>query len=135
MYKNILIPIVFDEKHDTNASYIAARALADEDAKFTVIHVMEAMPSSLVSQMPPDLLAKARSEVEASLAKSASALPEATPVLKTGQAGHTIVHYANENDIDCVVIASHIPGIENFFLGSTADRVVRHARCSVHVIR
>jgi nucleotide-binding universal stress UspA family protein len=45
------------------------------------------------------------------------------------------VKYASENGYDCIVIASHVPGFENIFLGSTADRVVRHAKCAVHVIR
>jgi universal stress protein F len=33
------------------------------------------------------------------------------------------------------VIASHRPGIQDYFLGSTASRVVRHANCTVHVMR
>ncbi|WP_170501927.1 universal stress protein, partial [Ruegeria atlantica] len=37
--------------------------------------------------------------------------------------------------IDCIVLASHKPGMKDFFLGSTAALVVRHARCSVHVLR
>jgi nucleotide-binding universal stress UspA family protein len=33
------------------------------------------------------------------------------------------------------MIASHIPDIYNYFIGATADRVVRHAKCSVLVDR
>ena len=40
-----------------------------------------------------------------------------------------------ETDTDCVVIASHRPGLQDYLLGSTAARVVRHAACSVHVLR
>ena len=34
-----------------------------------------------------------------------------------------------------IVIASHDPGLADYLLGSTAGRVVRHAHCSVLVVR
>lgn len=135
MYRNILVPVIFDERHDSQASYLAARALADEGANFTVLHVMESIPTYAANQIPAELLAKSRSEVEQKLKKSARALRGASAVLVSGHASRLIVDYANENGIDCIVIASHAPGIENIFLGSTADKIVRHAKCSVHVIR
>jgi len=135
MYKNILVPVIFDERHDTQASYLAARALADEGAKFTVVHVMEVIPDYVSTEIPRDVLARTRRDVETSLAQAAKALPNAVPMLISGNAGRAIVDYANENDIDCIVVASHRPGFEDLFLGSTASRVVRHAKCSVHVIR
>ena len=135
MYKNILVPVVFDEKHDTQASYLAARALADEGASFTVLHVMEAIPSYAETQIPAEVLASSRHEVEKLLTRAARALPGSKAELVTGHAGRAIVDYADKHDIDCIIVASHRPGFENFFLGSTADRVVRHANCAVHVIR
>ena len=135
MYKNVLVPVLFDEGHDTQASYIAARTLADEGAKFTVLHVMEAIPAYAASKIPADVMAKSRDAFEPTLKESARALRGSSARLVTGHAGRVIVDYAIENGIDCIVMASHKPGIENFFLGSTADRVVRHSKCSVHVIR
>ena len=52
-----------------------------------------------------------------------------------GHAGRSIVDYAEKNGVDLIVIASHRPGLQDFFLGSTAARVVRHAQCCVHVLR
>lgn len=135
MYRNILIPVLFGEGHDTQASFLAARALADEGAKFTVIHVMEAIPGYAASEIPSDVLARTRNEIEKELKQSAAALPGASAELVSGHAGKAIVDHAREHGIDCIIVASHKPGLENFFLGSTADRVVRHAKCSVHVIR
>ncbi len=135
MYKNILVPVVFDERHDTQASFLAARALADDEATFTVIHVMEAIPAYAETQIPAEILASTRQEVVRNLEQAAKALPGAKAELVSGQAGRAIVDYADNNDIDCIIVASHRPGFENFFLGSTADRVVRHASCAVHVIR
>ena len=45
-------------------------------------------------------------------------------------------HVAAEDDkVDLIIIASHKPGLQDYFLGSTAARVVRHASCSVLVVR
>lgn len=135
MYKNILVPVVFDESHDTQASYSVARALAGKGAKFTVVHVLETIPDYVTSSIPREVLAATRHEVEASLVQAAKDLSGAVPTLISGHAGRAIVDYANDNDIDCIVLASHRPGFSDIFLGSTAARVVRHAKCSVHVIR
>ncbi|SDC49326.1 universal stress protein [Ruegeria marina] len=135
MYRNILVPVAFDEGHDTEAAFLAARKLASDDAKFTVLHVMEAIPAYVTSQIPDEIMAHSRDDANKALRQMAAGLPGATAVMATGHAGRGIVDHAAAHDIDCIVIASHKPGFENLFLGSTADRVVRHAKCAVHVIR
>ena len=135
MYKNILVPVLLDQGNDDQASYAVARALADEGAKFTVMHVLEEIPGFVSVEIPAGVLEKARHTVEKLLIESAKALPGAATKLTRGHVGLSILDYASENNIDCIVIASHKPGIENFFLGSTASRVVRHAKCSVHIVR
>ena len=42
---------------------------------------------------------------------------------------------AKEKNADMIIIASHRPGLQDYFLGSTAAKVVRHATCSVLVVR
>ncbi len=135
MYKNILVPIVFDETHDTSASFNAALILADQGAKFAVMHVMDDIPGFALTHISLQALEATRKELETTLSDAAQALPDAETVLSKGHAGRSIVNYAAKQGIDCIVLASHIPGIENVFLGSTADWVVRHAKCAVHVIR
>lgn len=135
MYRNLLIPVVFDDKHDTSASFRAAAILADEGASFTVLHVMDAIPGYVEAQLPADLMAETHREASAELRAVAEAMPGAKTVLLTGNPGRMILDYADAHGTDCIIVASHTPGLENIFLGSTADRVVRHARCAVHVIR
>ena len=135
MYKNILIPVVLSQENNTPASFEAARQLADPDAAFTVLHVQEPIPAYVGAQIPSDVLANTRHDVLQSLQQYASEIPGAKAQLVSGHAGRAIVDFANENKIDCIVLASHKPGFEDFFLGSTANRVVHHAKCSVHVIR
>jgi len=69
MHKNILVHVVFDEKHDTQASFLAERALAESDATFTVLHVMEATTAYAEALIPADVLAKSRREVKRKLRK------------------------------------------------------------------
>ncbi|MGH1463948.1 MAG: universal stress protein [Cognatishimia sp.] len=135
MYNNILIPIVLDKETTPQASYEVAQALAAKDAKFTVLHVMEEIPPFVEFDVPEEMLQKTRSSTERALAKSAEALQGATANLIRGHAGRDILDYAKNNGIDCIVMESHRPGLGDYFLGSTAARVVRHAACSVHVIR
>ena len=52
-----------------------------------------------------------------------------------GHSANGILDYAEKNEIDCIIVASHRPGYQDYFLGSTAARVVRHATCAVHVLR
>ena len=65
----------------------------------------------------------------------AAGFPNAEARVVMGHAGRTIVEFAKEHEVDLIVMNSHRPGIGDYFLGSTAARVVRHAQCSVHVIR
>jgi len=135
MYNHILVPVVLSDGEGVAASYAAARALADRDAKFSVIHVLEEIPGFVAVDIPSNILTKAAESADKALKESAKALPGATTKLLRGNAGTAILNYASENGVDCIIIASHKPGIEDYFLGSTAARVVRHAQCSVHVIR
>ena len=49
--------------------------------------------------------------------------------------GPASLEWVEVNQVDCIVIMSHRPGLQDYFLGSTAGRVVRDATCSVPVIR
>ncbi|MFC6638560.1 universal stress protein [Sulfitobacter sp. JBTF-M27] len=135
MYKNILVPVLLDKEHDTAASYEVAQAISEDGAKFHVIHVMETIPSYATTQIPQEILDHTRQEAAEEMNASAKALPGAETHLVSGHAGRAILDYADKHGCDCIVLASHRPGMEDFFLGSTAARVVRHAKCSVHVIR
>lgn len=51
-------------------------------------------------------------------------------------AARAVVRYADDHDVDLIVIGSHgRGGIEHWLIGSVAERVVRHAKCNVFVVR
>ena len=75
IYMNILLPVLFDEEHDTDASFRAAKTLADDGAKVTVMHVLEAIPVYATSHVLAEALITAREEVEGRLEETANKLP------------------------------------------------------------
>lgn len=135
MYKNILVPVVLGDGQDNKKSLEAARLLADADADVILLHVREPIPAFVAAEIPEDVLAATQREFQEDIERAAAEYPGAKPVLISGHAGRGIVEYADANDIDCIILASHRPGLQNLLLGSTANRVVHHATCSVHVIR
>lgn len=135
MYKNVLVPISFEEDRDAAGAIDAARLLAGSDGHITLIHVMEQIPSYAITYIPNEYLRESHKTVEIELKEMAAQLPNATGLLVDGHSGRTILDWADANNVDCIVIASHRPGMQDLLLGSTAAQVVRHANCAVHVIR
>lgn len=135
MYGSILIPVVLDDAKGVARSFEAAKLLADSGAKFTVLHVVEAIPAYAAMEVSSAILESVFDDARAELAELAKGLEGGEFFVIRGHAGRSIVDFAEENGVDCIVMRSHKPGLENWFIGSTADRVVRHAKCSVHVIR
>jgi len=135
MYKNILIPVAFEPGRDTEKSIEVAEALSEKGGNITALHVIEEVPSYVTQYLPEGQMDANIHEVEKILHKRLNEHGEIVVKVIEGHAGHSIVDYAGEHDIDCIVIASHRPGLQDLVLGSTAARVVRHAPCAVHVVR
>ena len=135
MYSNILVPISFDEDRDALGALEIAGAIAAEGAKITLIHVMEQIPAYAISYMSADYMAQSRRAIEEELGQMAEGVPGAAGLVIDGHSGRAILDYAERDKTDCIIIASHRPGMQDLFLGSTASQVVRHATCAVHVIR
>ena len=135
MYKNILIPIALDHEHDVAASIDIANKLLDDGGKVVALHVIEAIPQYAAVHLPENYQEKRQSEAMASLHTELDGLSNVSAAVVTGHAGRTIHDYAEQHDCDCIIVASHRPGIKDHFMGSTAAWVVRHSTCAVHVTK
>lgn len=135
MYKNILVPISFDNERDGQGAINIARALVDEDGDITLIHVIEQIPGYAASYLPPHFIEEKHKAIRTEMEAMAADIPNAVGAVVSGHAGRTLLDWAAEHDVDCIVIASHRPGMQDLLLGSTAAKVVRHAGCAVHVLR
>jgi len=135
MYSNILVPVSFDDDRDAAGAIAIAQAIAAEGAALTLLHVMEQVPSYAMTYITDEHRADSRRAVQAELDKMAADIPGGQGRVVEGHSGRTILDWAEAQGVDCIVIASHRPGMQDLFLGSTATQVVRHAPCAVHVIR
>lgn len=135
MYMNILVPVSFDEERDAKQAIDVAKTLSGEGAHITLLHVVEQVPAYATTLASQSYMEEARKAVLEQLEKMAEGLKNAEAVVVEGHSGRAILDYAGEKWCDCIVMASHRPGLQDYFLGSTAAHVVRHAGCAVHVIR
>jgi nucleotide-binding universal stress UspA family protein len=65
-------------------------------------------------------------------------VPDAIPckrIISEGKIYQEILRAADAVKADLIVMGSHRPELSDFLLGPNAARVVRHARCSVMVVR
>lgn len=135
MYANILVPVSFEQDRNAEDAMEIAQAIRGAGGKITLLHVMEHIPGYAVSYIPEDLIQATREGAHKELDAMAEKVGNAEGVLTEGHSGRTILDWAEAKGNDCIVIASHRPGMQDLFLGSTASQVVRHATCSVHVVR
>ena len=135
MYKHVLVPIAIDHDAGTQEALDVAKLLMDSDGEVTALTVIEPVPAFIANELPPGQLERTHSDVLEALKEEVGEHSEARSVVVSGHPGRTIVDFAMENGVDCIVVASHKPGLADYFLGSTAARVVRHAPCAVHVVR
>jgi nucleotide-binding universal stress UspA family protein len=136
MYSNILVPVVFDHGARGAQSLEIADALLKDGGTITLMHVMEEVPSYATTYLPEGLAQQHHDEAMKKLTEMAQAVGgHCKAAVVHGHAASSILDYVRHDGSDCIVIASHKPGFEDYFLGSTAARVVRHAKCAVHVLR
>ncbi len=136
MYKSILVPVDVSSPDQGKQSLALARKMGGKDAHIIMLAVIEDVPTYVLAQLPFGIIEEAENKAGLDLEKMAKAAGvKAELFVKLGHAANTILSFAAEKSVDLIVIASHRPGLKDYFLGSTASRVVRHAPCSVLVMR
>ena len=136
MYKKIIVPVEMGQLEKGEKILRKAMALLDEGGRIVLLNITEHIPGYLTIDLPADFVDRNVAEAEARLkALSETCGASAEILVKVGSPAREIIATADELGADLVIIASHRPNISNYLLGSTADRVVRHAGCSVLVDR
>ncbi len=135
MYSNILIPIAPDHGRSVAKAIELAEMLRDEGGKITLLTVLEAVPAYVTQFLPDGQMTKNVVDAKINLQEDADGHKNTNIKVISGHSANSILEYANENETDCIIISSHRPNYQDYFLGSTAARVVRHATCAVHVLR
>jgi nucleotide-binding universal stress UspA family protein len=139
--KKILMPTDFSPASEQAFKY-AVKFAQQFDAELTLIHVLTPSPLSAADLTGvPAFSDKELDNAEKNLCDLVTSAREegvtcARSTFRVGLATHEIVEAAKELDIDLIVIATHgYTGWKHLCIGSTAERVVRAARCPVFVVR
>ena len=56
-------------------------------------------------------------------------------VVATGRIYEEILRLATQTDAGLIVVGAHKADLKDYLLGPNAARIVRHANCSVYVVR
>ena len=135
MYKTIIVPTDLSNEEQIIQSLKKADRLLDE-GDIVLLHVLDAIPAYALAEIPldlmPDLVPKTKDTLNKWVADSGVT---AKIEVRNGSSYRNIIECAKEHDADLILINSHRPGLQDYLLGSTAAKVVRHAPCSVLVDR
>jgi nucleotide-binding universal stress UspA family protein len=134
----ILAPIDFSECSKKALKYALAFA-GRFNAQITCLHVVEPEQPLIVLELEGVQKTherEARNNLQALLQQIDGGIP-VEAAITTGAAHREIVHMADKQDADLIIIGEHCRtgAVGRFMLGSTADEVVRNAHCPVLVVR
>ena len=136
MYRKILVPVDLSNADKAERAVKKAEALLDQGGQIMLMNVVEDLPGYLAIDVPMDIIENAVKDAKSQLAVLKAKSPHISSTeIRSGALAREILALADETDVDLIIISSHTPDFTNYFIGSTADRVVRHAQCSVLVDR
>lgn len=136
MYQHIIVAVALDHENVAASLLDRAEKLAEPGGTIRVVTVVEPIPAYVTAELPPDIFDGHVKAAQSAL--DAIAASRTTPVvteLRFGGPAAELMAAAEENGADLIMVASHKPGLSTYFIGSTAAKVVRHAQCSVLVVR
>jgi nucleotide-binding universal stress UspA family protein len=140
MFRKILVPIDAAEPALAELGvFLAAQLTALSDGAVRMIHVFPEIPYSFQEFLPPRISVERENAVSSlfqDLAKKAN-IPAGrfSYILRTGSPYDEVLTEAEEWGADLIIVGSHNPSMSTYLLGSNAQKIVRHANCSVLVVR
>jgi nucleotide-binding universal stress UspA family protein len=132
-----------DSKYAAEIAQAFVAQFRTENTELRVLHVLQplglvAPPEMAMGYAPElaDLKQPAHELVERVAGQLRAAGFKAETAVEAGDVRESILDCATEYHADLIVLGSHGKrGLQRFLLGSVAEFVVRHAKCSVHIIR
>ncbi len=141
-FKKILLPTDFSDESLYAMSYAVDLAKMF-NAKLVMMHVIYDIekasnlhiPHPSITELYQDLENHAKRNLQSFGIDLREGLEEVDTVVKRGIPYEEIIKFANENNVDLIIIGT-LPrsGVERFFVGSTTQRVIRNAPCPVLVV-
>jgi len=142
MYKHILLAAEFGEQN----RIVEDRTKEIQEftkAKLTIIHIVEPTPSIVDMgeiALPIEYYGAGENIEEYAkkqLQPSVDRLnvPQSNVIVVTGKPNRDILLYAEDNNVDLIVVGSHGRHGLQLLLGSTANAILHKAKCDVLAVR
>ncbi|MDJ1158490.1 universal stress protein [Chelatococcus sp. SYSU_G07232] len=140
MFKNILVPVDIAEVEISKHAIERAVAFANNSGgSVRLIYVRSILPVTFMEFVPPDFDSEQQADCEKKLAEVAATVPlpkdRVSSVVHMGSVYNEVLEEADRMKADLIVVGSHRPAMSTYLLGSNASTIVRHATCSVLVVR
>ena len=127
---------------DINVIQKAAQLAALEGAQLDVIAVVPDFGMSQVGSFfskdhHDKMVDEAKIHLNALVTKALDAgqNEKVRHVIATGRAYEEVLGLAKKTDTSLIVVGAHKADLADYLLGPKAARIVRHAKCSVYVVR
>lgn len=141
-FKKVLVPVDFSKSSQASVQF-AVELARRHDSQLILLNVIEPMiypASDGFTNFAVVPVSVPRSAVRAKLKRwKETEVPPGMKVdtkLRIGQAYKEIVEAARQMEVDLIIISTHgYSGLKHILVGSTAERVVRHATCPVLTLR
>jgi universal stress protein A len=137
--RSILVPIDFSKSSQKAFEYALPLARQFE-GEITLLHAIEPPPYAMDLSYIPMSEGFPTASIKQELAQLGNRIiePELLKdvIVQVGTAFEVITSTARDCEVDLIVLTTHgKTGLKHVFMGSTAERVVRHAPCPVLVVR
>ena len=141
MFRKILLPIDVAEPEIAKEAIEAATALAKAfDSQLRLIHVTSpvvvASPMAVIPQaVYAELGVYEKSELQRLAAPLDLPKSAISAVVRIGAVYPELLSEAEEWGADLIIVGAHKRSMATYLLGSSAAAIVRHAACTVMVVR
>lgn len=139
--KKIIVPVDFSQQSEYALKTAASLALSHK-AEILVVHMLElnrslnATPEVVNQEYTVFLIKAAEKRLNEFLDKSYLKGVKVTPIIKHYKVFNELNEIAEKHDADLVVMGSHgSEGLKEIFVGSNAEKVVRHSHIPVLVVK
>ncbi len=140
MFRRILLAVDLADESETPKGLDEALGLVNAGGgDLRLVNVQPLLPATFMEYVPADFDAEQERRASEALQALASKIPLAPErrsiAVASGGVYHELLREASEWNADLIVIGSHRPAMSDYLLGSNAKTIVRHAQCSVLVVR
>jgi nucleotide-binding universal stress UspA family protein len=141
MFKSIVVPVDLSEIEISQPALERAVTLTTlTNASLHLVYVRSILPVTFMEYVPPSFDEEQQEDCEKRMAELLAKLPIAdkskvTTSVRMGSVYNEVLAEADKVKADLIVIGSHRPAMATYLLGSNATTIVRHASCSVLVVR